>query len=120
MDPNVTELVDEARRLSELLDKGLEVLREQSVAEAEAEHAYRRAKATAWVEAPEGTVPERDAWVDGQTADQRRDRDLARAMRRAAKEAVQSRRQQISLLQSALSAHRSEAEFAATGPEMGP
>ena len=116
----VADFTDEAVRLSGLLDSGLTALREQARAVADAEAAYRKGKAEAWV----GTATEdllakeREAQVDAATADLRRTRDLAEARARAALESVRSRRTQISALQSLLAAHRSEAEFARTAPEM--
>ena len=85
---------------------------------AEAEHDYRLAVAQAFVSAPDGTVPEKEAWVNGRCAAARRRRDLADGLRQAALEAVRSRRTQVSALQSLLAAERVEAEFARTGPEM--
>lgn len=111
------EIADEMARLSRLLDGGLAMLREQAVALADAEATYRRAKARAWVEAPDGTAAAKAAYVDGITADLRRERDIADGVRLAALEAVRSRRTQVSALQSLLAAHRAEAEFARTGPE---
>lgn len=110
------DMADELRRLSRLLDQGLAALRDQARELADAEHDYRRCKAAAWVSAPEGTVPEREAWVNGQTADQRHRRDLADGLRQAALEAVRSRRTQLSACQSLLAADRAETEFAARGP----
>jgi hypothetical protein len=113
----------EVQRLVGLIDDGIAVMRKQSVALAEAEMVYRKAKAVAWVECPtdeegkrEWTAGRREAWVNAQTAELRRDRDLAEAMRQAALEAVRARRAQLSALQSLLSAHRAEAEFVRTGP----
>lgn len=111
-------LVAEARRLSELLDRGVAALREAAVAYADAEHEYRRAKAEAYLRT-EGTVAEREAWTYAATGDLRRARDLADGQRLAALEAVRSRRTQLSALQSVLAAHRSEAEFERTGPGFG-
>jgi hypothetical protein len=113
----VTEVADEMRRLSRLLDQGLAALRDQSRELAEAEREYRRAKALAWVEAPAGTVPEREAWVNGHTAELRYARDLADGVRQAALEAVRSRRTQVSALQTLLNADREEMAFSRTGPE---
>ena len=114
---NLTELQDEMRRLSGLLDKGLAELRTQAVNLADAEHAYRRAKSVAWTTAPDGMLAkQREDWVNGTTADQRRARDLADGVRGAALEAVRSRRTQISALQSLLSAHREELAMDRTGP----
>jgi hypothetical protein len=110
----VTEVADEMRRLSRLLDQGLAALRDQSRELAEAEREYRRAKALAWVEAPAGTVPEREAWVNGHTAELRYARDLADGVRQAALEAVRSRRTQVSALQTLLNADREEMAFSRT------
>lgn len=112
----IDDMAEEMARLSRLLDQGLQALRDQAREVAESEQAYRRLKAEAWLQAPEGTVSERSAWVDGKTADARFARDLAEGMRTAALEAVRSRRTQVSALQSLLAAHRAEADFARTGP----
>jgi hypothetical protein len=110
------EMAEEMKRLSRLLDGGLAALRDQARELADAEQEYRQAKATAWLTAPEGTVPERDAWVNGSVAAQRHRRDLAEGMRQAALEDVRARRTQVSALQSLLAAERAEAEFARVGP----
>lgn len=111
---------EEMARLSRLLDAGLSAIRTQAVAAADAEMAYRHARAEAWVLVPPEVklAAHRDDWVDGRTAKLRRDRDIADGMNRAAIEAVRARRAQISALQSLLNAHRAEAEFAriAGGP----
>lgn len=104
----------EYARLSGLLSDGLEAMRRMAAELAEAENAYRKAKAEAWLHAPAGTVPEREAWVGGHTADTRKRRDLADYMRTAAVEAVRSRRTQISALQTMLNAHQEEARFERT------
>ncbi len=108
---------EEMTRLSRLLDGGLDVLRDQAHEVAEAEHDYRKMVAQAWLETPEGTVPEREAWVGGHCASRRRRRDLAEHMTRAALESVRARRGQLSALQSLLSAYRAEAEFVRTGQD---
>ena len=119
MTPN--EMSAEVQRLVSLIDDGISVMRKQSVALADAEMNYRKAKAVAWVECPtdaegkrEWTAGRREAWVNAETAELRRARDLAEAMRQAALEAVRARRAQLSALQSLLSAHRAEAEFVRT------
>ena len=109
------EVSAEMRRLSRLIDQGLAALRDQSRELADAESEYRQAKAAAWLTV-EGTVSEREAAVNGKTAGERHRRDLADGMRRAALEAVRSRRTQVSALQSLLAADREEAAFARTGP----
>lgn len=110
------DMADEMARLSRLLDQGLQALRDQAHELAEKERDYRRLTAEAWLVAPEGSVPSREAWVHGHTADARFARDLSDGMRTAALEAVRSRRTQVSALQSLLAAHRAEADFARTGP----
>jgi hypothetical protein len=110
----------EGDRLSKLLDAALSFVKDQIRKAAEAERVYRHAKARAWAEHPDGTAKEREALVDAATADLRYERDLAAGMVRASFEAVHSRQQQISLLQTMVKTERSELELARTGPEMTP
>lgn len=105
-------LSQEARRLSGLIDKGVIALHEAAQSVAHAEHAYRQAKAKAWLEAEGDLAREREAAVDALTADLRLARDLSEGARQAAIEALRSRRQQLSALQSILHATRSEMEMA--------
>lgn len=109
-------LTAEANRLSALLDKGIAALRQASIEYAQAEHAYRERKAMAYLETEQGTVAEREAHVYAIMGDFRLRRDLADGERLAALEAVRSRRTQLSAVQSLLAAHKSEADFARTGP----
>lgn len=121
---NLSDAFAEAQRLSRLIDAGIEALREQSKALAEAERDYRKAKAEAWVKVPRDgdskdrnwTAGRREAWVDAETSDLRYRRDIADGMRSAALEAVRARRTQVSVLQSLLNAEKAEAEFVRTGP----
>lgn len=106
----------EVSRLSTLIDEGIKALTNFARETAEAEHDYRKAKAIAWQTAPPGTVPMREAWVDSETAEQRRRLDLAEGSRSAALEAVRSRRQQLSAVQSLLAAYKAEADFNRTAP----
>lgn len=108
---NLPELTQEMLRLSRILDRGVQVLAQAGKDVAVAEHDYRKAIADSWVRAPEGTVPEREAWVKGQCAPLRLERDLAEAERVAALEAVRSRRTQLSALQTVSNAFRAEAEL---------
>jgi hypothetical protein len=107
---------NEVQRLSALIDEGIKALTAFAREVADCEHDYRKAKAIAWQTAPPGTVPMREAWVDSEIAEQRRSLDLAEGSRSAALEAVRSRRQQLSAVQSLLAAHKAEAEFVRTGP----
>jgi hypothetical protein len=106
----------EVKRISDLIDEGIKALTQFAREVADSEHDYRKAKAIAWQTAPPGTVPMREAWVESETAEQRRRLDLAEGSRSAALEAVRSRRQQLSAVQSLLAAHKAEADFARTGP----
>jgi len=120
-----SEFADEFARLSDLLDKALEFAKLKVREAAEAERVYRSAKARAWLEAPrfhedvKVTAGEREAWVNGETAEQREKRDIADGLRQMGLEAIRSRRAQISMLQTALNAHKEEAGLARTGPEWG-
>jgi hypothetical protein len=105
-------LTAEAWRLSQLVDRGVLALRDAGVEYAEAEHAYRSAKAIAYLETESGTVAEREAHVYAIMGDLRRARDLADGQKVAALEAVRSRRAQLSALQTLIAAHRAEAELA--------
>jgi len=111
---SLPELVSEARRLSDLLDKGVAALREAATSYAAAEHAYRRAHALEYLQT-EGTVAEREAKTYVAMGDLRMERDIADGVRSAALEAVRARRTQLSALQSLLAAYRSEADFDRTG-----
>lgn len=119
---DLSEAADEMRRLSDLLDKGLEALRRLAVESSAAERDYRKAKAACWLETPRVragdkiTAVEREAMVNAETADARYIRDLAVDMKSAAMESVRSRRSQLSGLQSLLAAERAEAEFARVSP----
>lgn len=124
---NLAEAQKEFDRLSRLLSAGLEAMREQAVALADAENAYRKAQAAAWLRCPndpnttrsgerEWTAARREDWVKAETADLRRTRDIADGMSRAAYAAVKSRQTQISALQTLLNAQQQEMKFAQTGP----
>ena len=108
---SMAELTQEARRLSDLLDKGVAALRQSAVDYAHAEHTYRHEHALAYL-TTEGTVAEREAKTYALVGELRRDRDIADGVRAAALEAVRARRTQLSALQSLLAAHRSEADLA--------
>jgi hypothetical protein len=116
------QFADEFNRLSGLLEQGLDALKRHVVGYAQAEAAYRKAKAEAWITAPrfhddtKVTAGEREAWVEGETSTLRNARDIADGMKQAALEAVRSRRAQISALQTLLNAHQEEARFVRTGP----
>jgi hypothetical protein len=119
--------LQEMRRLSGLIDQGVGAMREQARVYAQSEHDYRKAKAAAWIEAPRAaedgskiTAGEREAWVHGVTASERKQRDIAEGMRQAALEAVRSRRTQLSAWQSYLAAGREEMGMGKYGPEMAP
>lgn len=118
----LAEAKDEMLRLSRLIDAGIESSKDNAVRLADSENEYRKAKAQAWVKCPrdeagerEWTAKRREAWVDGEVADLRRSRDLAEAMRDAAREAVRARQTQLSAWQTLVKAHQAEAEFSRVG-----
>ena len=115
MDVTLAELAAEARRLSGLLDKGVQALRHTGLEYAQAEHDYRLASATVYPDTV-GTVAEREAQTYGMVGDLRHRRDAADAVRTAALEAVRSRRAQLSAVQTLIHAHKAEADFERTGP----
>lgn len=108
---------DEMRRLSANLDAALGLLETQARKLADAEAEYRKLKAKCWLQAPEGTVPERQAWVDAECADARHARDVAEGLRQAALESIRARRVQVSALQSLMAGDRAEAELTRTEPQ---
>jgi hypothetical protein len=123
MDFTLTEATTEMLRLSRAIDDGVDYSKRAAVDLAGAENEYRKAKAQAWVTCPrdepgerEWTAARREAWVDGQVADERKARDLAEAMRDAAREAVRARQAQLSAWQTLVRAHQAEAELGRTGP----
>lgn len=115
---NPVELATELRRLSDLLDQALAYLKEQTFEYANAEDAYRLAKAKALLNA-EGTVSEKEAHSVLATSEERRRAHLAEGMRQAALEAVRSRRAQLSAIQTLINAFKQELEFAQYGPDNG-
>lgn len=116
----------EFRRFSDLLDKGLAELRAAAVDYAQKEADYRKARRVAWAKCPtspnrsEWTNDQRLDWVKAETADLRQLRDLANDNRWNIINAIESRRAQISALQSLLKLDVEEAAFARTGPRMEP
>lgn len=114
---NLAEVQTEMRRLSVLIDKGVEALAASARELATTESEYRKAKALAYVQITEGTAAAREAAVNGATADLRYQRDLADGMAKAALEALRSRRTQISALQTLVNAHGEELKLARTGPD---
>jgi hypothetical protein len=107
----LTEMIHESERLSGLIDAGINTLVRASKDMAHAEHALRVATAMAWAEAPSGTVPFKEAWVEARAANEKLALDLSESERYNALEAVRSRRAQLSAVQSIMAAHRAEAEL---------
>jgi len=107
------DITREARRLRDLLGNGLTAFREQSVTVAEAERDYRKAKAEAWARrAGTGSVQERAAMVDADTADLRYARDVADALAKSARLAVQVRLSELDFLRSEFAALREDMRLA--------
>jgi hypothetical protein len=112
----LNELMTEARRLSVKIDEGVQALAKAATESAEAERQYRKEKARQWTKTTGGTAQERAAIVDANSADLRYVRDVSSGIEKAALEALRSRRQQLSALQSILAAHKAEAEHDKFGP----
>ena len=107
------ELIDEGRRLSEQLDQAL---RDHAVAVVDAantEVAFKRAWAQAYTSAS-GPVKEREAHADLASIDQREAWKISEGLLKSAALSVRSRQQQLSFCQSAMAAHREEAQFTRT------
>ncbi len=102
-------------RLSRKLDEAHAELVKQARAYADAEHAYRLARSSAFLSSS-GTVGEREAHTDQATAGVRRDRDLAEGLKQSALEAVRSLRGQMSATQTIAGSLKAEMELARTGP----
>lgn len=126
-DFTLTEAQTEMLRLSRAIDAGIEFSKQHAIELAHSEMTYRQEKAQAWLRCPnddpsvprgerEWTAARREAWVDAACAERRKERDLAEAMRDAAREAVRARQTQLSSWQTLVRAHQAEAEFARTGP----
>lgn len=110
----MNDLIAEASRLSHKIDEGVRHLSKSARQAAEAEQAYRQAKGEEWTRVKaEGdrTAEHMKAEVDARTAGERFARDLAEGESKAALEALRSRRQQLSSLQSLLSAQKADQEF---------
>jgi hypothetical protein len=114
---NLIDMTNEMYRLSALIDRGITALTEAGQESAEADHVLSKAVATAWSVAPKAAVPERKAWVEAETAVEKKAFELAESKKYTALEAIRSRRTQMSALQSLLAAHRAEAEFVRNGLE---
>lgn len=114
----LVEIHEDMQRFSKLLDRGIDALRDEARNIAAAERDYRKARAEAYLRrAREGTVDEKKAYVDADTADLRYERDVAEGMRTAALEAVRSRRTQLSAAQTMANAYKADADLARTGPQ---
>jgi hypothetical protein len=122
-DVSVVDLARESARLSQLIDNGVQALTKAARDAAEAERDYRKGKALAWTQVKaegERTAEHAKAEAEARSADLRFVRDLAEANRQAALEALRSRRQQASMIQSVMAATRAEAEMSRYGVEVGP
>lgn len=113
-----SDLLSEMYRLSGLIDNGVKALIEASSNYAHAEDAYRAAKARVFLSLHDMTVAEKEARVDQACSTERLTRNLAEGQRLAALEALRSRRQQLSALQTVANAVKAELDLARTGPEV--
>ena len=97
------------------INESLDELRTRAVESAELDASLKRHWSAAFLCA-EGTVRERECHADQETADRHQRALIARALEKSATEAVRSRRQQLSAMQTLASAHKAEAEFVRTAP----
>lgn len=112
-----SQLVDLILRHSQDIDDAQRELTDSLSKEPEAEYQYRKARAKAWASAPEGPARSKEDYVDGESAEQRRDRDAQVAMSKALMELVRNKRQQLSALQSVSNAIREEAALVNYGAD---
>jgi DNA-binding protein YbaB len=104
------ELNKDLMQLSKRLGAAQNQLKSACVNFARKEHAYRKAKALAYLSA-DGTVEKRKAEVDKICDDERKEAFLARAAKEASLENIRSIRAQLSALQSVAASLRSEMEM---------
>lgn len=117
--PSLHELIRELDKRCQMVDAAVLFLTEQSVLWAEAEHEYRKHKATAILEVS-GTVQEREAQAEQKIGRFRYERDKTLALKEAAMESLRSRRAQLSAVQSICNAVKAEMELGGKGPEVRP
>lgn len=114
------ELDEEIRRVSAEVDKALKFLYETSRKAPEADSVYRMRKSQERLRIEseladngiKATVPSVDARVMLEVGNERLEAKIQESMRDAAREAVRSRRAQLSALQSISAGMRAEAELA--------
>jgi len=107
-------------RLSTEIDKALDEVRARCVEAASLDVEHKQAAATAYLSADGSTVREREAQATLAVGHLALRAKVAAALEKSATEALRSRRQQISAIQSMLAAQRAEAEFSRTGPQFTP
>jgi hypothetical protein len=106
-----SELAEEMRRLSELLDQALAYLKATSRDWAVKEDTYRMTKAKAFLNGDATTVSDREAQSILATSTERQEAHEAEAMMKAALEAVRSRRAQLSAVQTLMNVVKSEMDM---------
>ena len=112
---DLVHLHQEMMGLSASLNEALNELRTRAVDSARLDSELKRTWSSAFLVA-QGTVRERECHADQETADLYQRALIARALEKSATEAVRSRRQQISAMQTLAGAHKAEAEFTRTAP----
>lgn len=113
--------LSEGMRLFGKLESAADNLRRKTQQAAEAELAYRRDVAQAYMKARSNEelkyAADRDAWVNELVAETKMDKDIAEGMRQAALEEIRNLRQQLSFVQSAMRADREEYDGYMSGQE---
>ena len=114
------DLNQELLTMSRNLTNAVEELKQSCIEYAKAEHAYKHAKALAYLNykgtIEKATIPHLDALVDKAVSEERERAYLARAMKEATLESVRSLRAQINALQTIAAGMRTEMVMAG-GPE---
>ena len=94
-------MIDPRSKVSAILDaleSDRSAYEQASKDEASKERDYRKFKGEKMLESKDGTVLEKQAWLDSICADKRYERDLARNMKEFHREALRSRQAEIYLL----------------------
>jgi len=115
--PTLREYATEFRRLSDELDASLSELAALSAEWAEKEVGHKKAWAVGYIKSTQPNQKGRESDATMATGDSLLGYLMAEPMARVAREAVESRRTQISALQSLLAAERNANEAELYGPE---
>lgn len=106
------DLIQEMLAASREIDTVIDGLRMKAQAAAEAERAYRKGRAEAWVTAPDGLAKFREDAINAVTADLRFARDLATDLKQVEFERLRVLKARLSVLQTISNSVRDEVGLA--------